>query len=251
MSGGLQKIALLNSKGGTGKTMLAVNLAAYYALHNYQVALTDNDQQNSSMRWIERRGDRKPPIFGLDATNPNWKWSNLQHLLDDRYARVIIDTSAALHDRKLGMVLHLSNRLVIPVTPSPLDIDVTVDFIAEVLLHPEYVAQPRPLCVVANRCRPEHDNAFDDLQRFLKAVDLPLIAKFGESPRYVNAMRQGQSVHEMPLTKVQREVDAWSSLTHWLNSPAPAHEATPRTAAKTAPETTTETESEAVKPAPQ
>ena len=225
MSGGIQKIALANSKGGVGKTTLAVNLAAYYAMHNYQVALTDNDEQNSSMRWVQQRGDKKPAIFGLNATSASWKWDSLPHLLNDRYSRVIIDTSAALHGDGLGQVLRLSDRLVVPVTPSLLDIEVSVDFLAEVLLHPDYDALP--ICVVANRCQARHAGVYDDLKRFLHVLELPLIATFGESVQYSNAMQEGNSVHEMPLTRVQREVVAWNDLTRWLNQPVSAVASSP------------------------
>ena len=40
-----QKIVVLNTKGGSGKTTVATNLAAYYAWRGSRVALMDLDPQ--------------------------------------------------------------------------------------------------------------------------------------------------------------------------------------------------------------
>ena len=51
----LQKILVLNPKGGSGKSTIATNLAAYYAWQGLRVALMDHDPQGSSMRWLKLR----------------------------------------------------------------------------------------------------------------------------------------------------------------------------------------------------
>ena len=50
----LRKIVVLNPKGGSGKSTIATNLAAYYAWSGRSVALMDHDPQGSSMRWLRR-----------------------------------------------------------------------------------------------------------------------------------------------------------------------------------------------------
>ena len=61
----MRSILVLNSKGGTGKTTLATNLAAYYALE--ELALVDYDVQRSALDWLERR----KTIHGVDGTQPS------------------------------------------------------------------------------------------------------------------------------------------------------------------------------------
>src|SRR5579872_4292738 len=61
----LLKIAVLNSKGGCGKTTLSTSLAAYYAARGYKTALLDTDPQGSSLRWLANRGERGPHITGV------------------------------------------------------------------------------------------------------------------------------------------------------------------------------------------
>lgn len=46
----MQKIIILNPKGGSGKTTIASNLAACYTVDGQRPALMDLDPQGSSMR---------------------------------------------------------------------------------------------------------------------------------------------------------------------------------------------------------
>ena len=48
----MQRIVVLNPKGGSGKTTIAINLASYYALNGEQPALL------TSIRRLPRRAGR-------------------------------------------------------------------------------------------------------------------------------------------------------------------------------------------------
>ena len=51
----MQRIVVLNPKGGSGKTTLAINLAAYFALRGDSTLLIDRDPQGSATRWLRKR----------------------------------------------------------------------------------------------------------------------------------------------------------------------------------------------------
>ena len=60
----MQKILVINSKGGCGKTKVATNLASHFASHELSTALLDFDPQGSSTRWLKLRSASNPTIYG-------------------------------------------------------------------------------------------------------------------------------------------------------------------------------------------
>ncbi|HHH42709.1 MAG TPA: ParA family protein, partial [Gammaproteobacteria bacterium] len=49
------RIAVMNTKGGCGKTTVATNLASYCASRGCGTVLRDYDRQASSTRWLRAR----------------------------------------------------------------------------------------------------------------------------------------------------------------------------------------------------
>ena len=67
----LQKIVVLNPKGGSGKTTIATNLAAYFATQGLKPALMDMDAQASSSRWLSKRPRAMAPVAS-SLGYPSW-----------------------------------------------------------------------------------------------------------------------------------------------------------------------------------
>ena len=57
----MQRIVVLNPKGGSGKTTIAVNLAAWFAQRGDYPVIMDFDPQGSASRWVKRRRPEQPP----------------------------------------------------------------------------------------------------------------------------------------------------------------------------------------------
>ena len=55
----VNKIVVLNPKGGCGKSTLVTNLAARYAQYGSSPAIMDYDPQGSSLAWLGRRTDER------------------------------------------------------------------------------------------------------------------------------------------------------------------------------------------------
>ena len=58
---------VINSKGGSGKTTLATNLASYFAANGIPTTVMDYDPQGSSLNWLRLRPLHAPKIHGANA----------------------------------------------------------------------------------------------------------------------------------------------------------------------------------------
>lgn len=62
--------ALANTKGGVGKSTLAVNLAVVAATARHQVLLVDADPQASGLQFLNARDDTRPHFAGIQLSQP-------------------------------------------------------------------------------------------------------------------------------------------------------------------------------------
>lgn len=62
----MQKITVINVKGGCGKTTIATNLASAYASRGCNTTLIDYDPQGSSMFWLNLRTHDASKINGIE-----------------------------------------------------------------------------------------------------------------------------------------------------------------------------------------
>ena len=63
----LNRIVVLNPKGGCGKSTLATNIAACYARRGTQPTIMDYYPQGSTIAWLNRRPAELPSIHGFAA----------------------------------------------------------------------------------------------------------------------------------------------------------------------------------------
>ena len=70
-------IAIANSKGGVGKSTLAVHLAAWLHKQGHSVTLADCDTQQSSSEWIR---EAVPEVNAVRLDNPNVILNELPNL---------------------------------------------------------------------------------------------------------------------------------------------------------------------------
>jgi chromosome partitioning protein len=117
-------ISILNQKGGTGKTTLAVNISREYHKRLYRTLLVDSDGQGSALRWHEESGGELIdltclPVNTLDKDVLKFK---------DRYDRIIIDGVPSVSPLTV-CAIKAADVVLIPVQPSPYDIWATEDLV--------------------------------------------------------------------------------------------------------------------------
>ena len=211
-----QKIVVLNTKGGSGKTTLATNLAAYYAWRGSRVALMDLDPQGSSMRWLKVRPQDLPPIHPIAAYEKRLNVTRAFALSPPPGTeRVIVDTPAALPSLQMPETVRDASAIVVPVLPSDIDIHAASRCIADLLLVAKVHRSEKRLVIVANRAR-RYTKAYQSLMRFLRSLRIPVAAVLRDSQAYVRSAETGMGLHEMKGALLQEDVDSWKPLIDWL-----------------------------------
>lgn len=209
-------ILILNPKGGCGKSTLAANIAAWYALKGKRVALADCDAQRSSQDWLEARPESAPEILSANIT------AGKIHA-PPRTEIVVIDTPASIHGKRLANFARLSQTMVIPMLPSSVDIRAAERFIEELFELRKLINKKIKLATVANRVR-EDTLAAAKLEYYLDSMKvpggrkLPFIAVLRNSQNYVKASERGLSIFEFAPSKTVYDRAQWEPLMSWLSS---------------------------------
>jgi chromosome partitioning protein len=111
-------IALLNQKGGVGKTTLATNLAACFALADDPVLYIDADPQGSGLDWNAARQPK--PIFQVVGIPKATIHRDLPGLAAP-YKWTFVDGPPRVYDVARSAIM-AADLVVIPVQPSPYDV---------------------------------------------------------------------------------------------------------------------------------
>ena len=119
----MKVLGVLQQKGGAGKTTLALNIAASFALAGKRVLVVDADPQGSALTWAEQR--TAPSLFPVVGLPKPTLHRDVPELAKD-YDAVIIDGAPRTSDVARAAVA-ASDFIIIPVQPSPLDVWAAAD----------------------------------------------------------------------------------------------------------------------------
>ncbi len=122
----MKTLAVMNEKGGVGKTTLTLNLAAALAELGRRVLVVDADRQASAHRWaMARNGAAPSPVHRLpveDESGARHFSAELRRLAADRRPGfVLVDCPPGLPTAAIVALLE-ADLALIPVSPSPLDL---------------------------------------------------------------------------------------------------------------------------------
>jgi chromosome partitioning protein len=113
-------VALLNQKGGVGKTTLALHLAGQWASRGQRVLLVDADPQGSALDWSQQRAaEGLPRLFGVIGLARDTLHREAPELARD-CDHIVIDGPPRVAGL-LRSALLACDVVLIPVQPSPLD----------------------------------------------------------------------------------------------------------------------------------
>jgi chromosome partitioning protein len=214
----MQRILILNPKGGSGKTTIATNLASYFASQGDHPLLSDNDPQGSSTRWLKKRTPEQAFIHGVAAFERNSRITRAwQMRIPADAAHVIVDTPASLMGQDMPDMTKSADAIIVPVLPSDIDIHACSRCIADLLLIAKVRRDENRIAVIANRVK-RNTVIYQSLMRFLETLRIPVIATLRDSQNYVRAAEQGVGLHEMKENLVAQDLDDWAPLLAWLKA---------------------------------
>ena len=217
----MQRIIILNPKGGSGKTTVATNLAARFAAAGKNPVLIDLDPQGSSTRWLKKRPEELAPIHGIAAFERSSAVTrSFQLRIPQDCGAVVVDTPAALDPQRFPEITRGADAVLVPVMPSEIDIHAAAKCISDLLLVAKLRRSQGRLGIIANRVR-SNTLISQTLMRFLKSLDIPLVATLRDTQNYVRSAQIGAGIHEMPEWQVRRDLDDWLELGNWLDSRPP------------------------------
>ncbi len=214
----MQRILVLNPKGGSGKTTLATNLAGYFASLGDRPLLSDNDPQGSSTRWLKKRKQEQAFIHGIAAFERNSRMTRAwQMRIPPDAGHVIVDTPAAVLAQEMPEMTRGADAIIIPVLASDIDIHAFSKCIADLLLIAKVRRDENRIGVVANRVK-RNTLVYQSLMRFLDTLRIPVIATLRDSQNYVRAAEQGVGLHEMKRSQVEQDLEDWQPMLGWLQA---------------------------------
>lgn len=216
----MQKIVVLNPKGGSGKSTIATNLASYFATQGFNPTLMDMDAQGSSMRWLSKRTAEFAPIHGIKAYERNSRVTRSFALrIPQGCERVIVDTAAAVEAQFMPELTRDAHAVLVPVLPSDIDIHAAAKCITDLLLVAKIPREEQRIGVIANRVK-KNTVMYRSLMRFLATLEIPIVTTLRDSQNYVRAAESGVGVFEMKPYQVREDWEQWLPLIGWLGQKA-------------------------------
>jgi chromosome partitioning protein len=200
-------VALLNQKGGVGKTTLALHLAGAWARQGCRVTVIDADPQGSALDWSEQRAKEGGPrlfgVLGLARDTLHREAPEIARGVD----HVVIDGPPRIAGLMRSTLL-AADLVLVPAQPSPFDgwaSGEMLNLIREArIFRPELIAR-----FVLNRCAARTIIARETGDTLAEHDPPVLAARIGQRVAFADAARTGQLVFEVESGGVAaREITA-------------------------------------------
>jgi chromosome partitioning protein len=164
-------ITIANSKGGVGKSTLAVHLAAWLHAQGHRVTLADCDSQQSSSEWIR---EAQPEVRAVRLDNPNMILNDLPKL-DQETDYVVADGPGSQTDTSRALLLR-ADLAIVPCKASMLEVRALAKA-TDVLRQAQDIRAGKPEAIIVLSMVGKNYRLTQDMKDAASALDLPLASK--------------------------------------------------------------------------
>ncbi|MBW1743174.1 MAG: AAA family ATPase [Deltaproteobacteria bacterium] len=201
-------ISILNTKGGCGKSTIAVNLSSGFAFLGMSTLLVDTDNTGTSMEWSGKRQKPSELLTVISIPNAKALTSAIQSLVT-KHDVIVIDGAPQLEDL-MTISVAVSDMVIIPVLPSPNDLwklDPMVDLISRVQATNENITgRPIQVHFVINNFV-ARTRLSQEVYGALESYGYPVLeSKLTTRMDYRDSMAQGTSAIEFTNPRAREEV---------------------------------------------
>jgi chromosome partitioning protein len=168
------------------------------------------------MNWLRVRPAHARKIHGANAAPQKTGLRTLGMHVPAGTEQLIIDAPAGASGLALQEMLSRAHCILIPVAPSAIDIHATANFIRDLLLTGKIRANNIRLGVVANRVR-KANPVYEPLERFLKSLNLPLLARLSDSDVFLAAAESGLGIFELDFALSATERGQFQPIAEWVD----------------------------------
>lgn len=162
-------IAVLNQKGGSGKTTMATNISYSFLLNNRKTLLIDADPQGSARDWREMNANCPLPVVGIDRETIS---KDLEAIWSG-YDIIVIDGAPQLEKMSIAIV-KIADLILIPVQPSPYDIWACADLV-DIIKSRQEITEGRPKGVFVISRAILHTKLSQEIWQALGEYNLPIL----------------------------------------------------------------------------
>ena len=165
-------IAVLNQKGGAGKTTLSTNLARALQQGGDKVLLVDSDPQGSARDWNAAGNGELLPVIGLDRPTLA---KDIQAIRDNQ-DWIIIDGAPQIAELAVAAI-KCADLILIPVQPSPYDVWACEDLVDIIKTRQEVTnGKPKAAFIISRVIK--NTQLSKEIGEALKGYGLPVFKNF-------------------------------------------------------------------------
>ena len=206
-------IAMVNQKGGPGKTTIAMHLAGTLARRGFKVLVVDADPQGTATRWAASAPDEAAfpiSIAGLAGADVKLH-SEVKKFFAD-YDFIVIDCPPSANSPVSQSALLIADLGLVPVIPSPPDLWAGVA-IRKVIEATSSINEHLQARMLINQRKPNTRLAAKTLELLSEYRIAVCHTQIGDREAYRHAAAYGQTVHDLgpKAAPAVREVEALTS----------------------------------------